>query len=91
MTDFGAQPSGGASSVREATAIAAIHAYRVSRHIPQSAIRVYRVSLVRFHVAPLSILEEIERRMTEGVAVGVLVREYWAPTGTWYLERAQLL
>jgi hypothetical protein len=49
------------------------------------------VSLVQFHVAPLSILEEIERRMTEGVAVGVLVREYWAPTGTWYLERAQLL
>lgn len=77
-----------AGSIRDATAIAAIHAYTPSTAIPHEAIRVYRVDLAPFHVGPLVLIEEIRRRLAEGrsESIEALIREYWAPTGTWHIQ-----
>lgn len=94
ILDAGRMPSAGtksravlaARSVRDATVLAAIRAHtNVPRH---SAIHVYRVELAPFHSAPTAVYEEICRRGLLGFSVEPLVREYWHPTGLWYLQEA---
>ena len=77
-----------ARSLRDATAIVAIRAYSPSTATPHEAIRVYRVGLNPFHVGPLAAIEEIERRLESRQDKGAeaLVREYWEPTGVWYIQ-----
>lgn len=75
-----------AGSIREATAIAAIRAYSPRAATPHSAIRVYRVLLEPFHVAPVVVLEELQRRVVAHSQVQPLIREYWEPTGSWQLN-----
>lgn len=84
--------SGGRSScvwaspnVREATAIASIHARWRGDSIPHLAIRVYRVRLERFHSGPVAIIEELQQRLLTGAPVEQLIREYWNPTGAWHV------
>lgn len=62
-----------ASSVKDATAMAAIRAYRVSRRVPHSVIRVCQVQIPPIHVAPLAILEEIQNCLMRGDSVQPLM------------------
>jgi hypothetical protein len=75
-----------AAGVNEATAIAALRAYKPGAPASHSAIRVYQVQMEPLHTAPVVILEEVQRRLAEGIAVHSLVEEYWRPTGTWHLK-----
>jgi hypothetical protein len=77
-----------ASSITDATAIAAIRSYSRSAPVPHAAIRVYRVQLVPLHIGPVAVISELQNRLAAGRAaqVGPVVQEYWEPTGTWYLQ-----
>jgi len=77
-----------ASSIKDATAIAAIRSYSHSAPVPHAAIRVYRVNLARFHIGPVAIIGELQNRLAagRGAEVEPVIREYWQPTGTWYLQ-----
>ena len=75
-----------AATVTDATAMAAIRAYKVSPRLPHTSIRVYQVQLAPLHVAPLAILEEVRSRLLRGDSLQSLVQEYWAPTGHWHLR-----
>lgn len=77
-----------AEGIRDATAIAAIRVYSRSLPVPHEALHVYRVELAPFHVGPLAIIEELERRFVtqQSGAADALIREYWAPTGVWHLR-----
>ena len=96
ILDAGRMPSAGtksravlaARSVRDATVLAAIRAHTGATALPHSAIHVYRVELAPFHSAPVAVYEEICRRGPLGFGVQPLVREYWHPTGLWYLQEA---
>jgi hypothetical protein len=77
-----------AASIKDATAIAAIRSYSRSAPVPHEAIHVYRVQLVPFHIGPVAILGELRNRLAAGMTAqtGPVIREYWEPTGTWYLQ-----
>jgi hypothetical protein len=77
-----------ASSIKDATAIAAIRSYSRSAPVPHAAIRVYRVQLVPLHIGPVAVIGELQNRLAAGkeAQVGPVIREYWEPTGTWYLQ-----
>ncbi len=75
-----------ATSVREATAIAAIRAYSRFTRTPHDAIHVYKVRLDPFHIAPFVILEELQRRVLARSEVESLIREYWQPVEPWHLK-----
>ena len=77
----------GASSIRDATAIAAIRSYSLTAPLPHETIRVYRVDLQPFHVGPVAIIDEVQARLEAGaVNVEQLACEYWKPTATWHLQ-----
>ena len=94
--DAGRQPStvcrcmtvSAASSIKEATAIAAIRSYSRSAPVPHAAIRVYRVQLVPIHIGPVAIIGELRNRLAtgRGAELDPVIREYWEPTGLWYLH-----
>jgi hypothetical protein len=94
--DAGRQPStvcrcmtvSAASSIKEATAIAAIRSYSNSAPVPHAAIHVYRVQLVPIHIGPVAIIGELQSRLAtgRGAQVEPAIREYWEPTGIWYLQ-----
>jgi hypothetical protein len=81
-----------ATSVKDATAIAAIRSYSAATYNPflpvdpYSAIHVYRVELVPFHSAPVALLEELQDRLIMGGTHEALVQEYWEPTVGWRLR-----
>jgi len=77
-----------ASSIQDATAIAAIRSYSRSAPVPHAAIRVYRAELVPFHIGPLAIIGELQNRLAAGrtAQIGAVIREYWQPTGLWHLR-----
>jgi hypothetical protein len=77
-----------ASSIKDATAIAAIRSYSRSAPVPHEAIRVYRAQLVPLHIGPVAVIGELQNRLAAGRAapVGPVIREYWEPTGIWYLQ-----
>ena len=76
-----------ASSIRDATAIAAIRSYSRSAPVPHEALHVYRVELQPFHVGPVAIIEEMQTRLEVGEArLGQLVCQYWEPTATWHIQ-----
>jgi len=77
-----------AASIKDATAIAAVRSYSRSAPVPHEAIHVYRVQLVPLHVGPVAIIVELQNRLAAGRAaqVGPVIREYWEPTGLWYLQ-----
>jgi hypothetical protein len=78
-----------ASSIQDATAIAAIYSYSRTAPVPHDAIHVYRVQLVPFHVGPVALIDELQGRLAAGTGAVVcepLIREYWEPTGTWYVQ-----
>ena len=68
--------------------MAAIRSYSRSTPVPHEAIRVYRAQLVPFHIGPVAIIRELQNRLAAGRAaqVGPIIREYWEPTGIWYLQ-----
>ena len=75
------------SSIRDATAIAAIRAHLRSRPVPYDAIHIYRVWLVPFHIGPVAVIDVLHERLESagGAPIEPLIREYWNPTGTWHL------
>lgn len=77
-----------ASSIKDATAIAAVRSYSRSATVPHAAIRVYRVQLVPLHIGPIAIIGELQNRLAagRGTEFEPVVREYWEPTGIWYLQ-----
>lgn len=81
-----------ATSINDATAIAAIRSYSASPYIPimpldpYASIYVYRVELVPFHSAPVAILEELQERLLTGMPHEALVQEYWEPREGWRLR-----
>jgi hypothetical protein len=79
-----------ATSVVDATAIAAIRSYSPGKTSswtdPYAGFHVYQVELEPFHVAPIAILKELLDRMTSGAPVAALVREYWQPKEPWLLN-----
>jgi len=77
-----------ASSIRDATAIAAIRSYSRSAPIPHAYIHVYQVQLVPFHAGPVAVIEELQSRLLAGrqASLEPLIREYWEPMGTWNLQ-----
>lgn len=77
-----------ASSIKDATAIAAIRSYSRSAPVPHTAIRVYRAQLVPFHIGPVAIIGELQNRLTAGRTAQIepVIREYWKPTGIWHLQ-----
>lgn len=76
-----------ASSVRDATAIAAIRSYSQAAPVPHEALRVYRVDLQPFHIGPVAIVDEIQARLKTGAArLEQLIRQYWKPTATWHIQ-----
>jgi hypothetical protein len=76
-----------ASSIRDATAIAAIRSYSRTVPVPHEAIHVYRVDLHPFHLGPVGILDEVRARLeTAAGNLELLVRQYWEPTGTWHIQ-----
>jgi len=77
-----------ALSIKDATAIAAICSYSHSAPVPHTAIRVYRVQLVPLHIGPIAVVGELQNRlaMGRGADLRPIIREYWEPTGTWYLQ-----
>jgi hypothetical protein len=80
---------GAALSIQDATAIAAIYSYSRTTRVPHDAIHVYRVELVPFHIGPVALIGELQSRLAAGRgrdACEPLVREYWEPTGTWYVQ-----
>lgn len=77
-----------ASSVRDATAIAAIRAYSRTRFAPYEAIHMYRVRLVPLHIGPVAVIDVLHERLSAGAetaAMKPLIRAYWEPTGIWNL------
>lgn len=77
-----------ASSIKDATALAAIRSYSHSAPVPHAAIRVYRVQLVPIHIGPVALIGELQNRLAtgRGAEVEPVTREYWKPTGIWYLQ-----
>jgi hypothetical protein len=77
-----------ASSIKDATAIAAIRSYSRSAPVPHAAIRVYRVQLVPLHIGPVAVIGELQNRLAAGRAlqVGPVIQEYWEPTGIWHVQ-----
>lgn len=77
-----------ASSVLDATAIAAIRCYSPSKPLAHEAIHVYRVRLAHFHLGPVAILEEVEDRLQSRSqpTLDSLISEYWTPTSGWHLN-----
>jgi hypothetical protein len=77
-----------ALSIKDATAIAAIRSYSRSAPVSHAAIRVYRVRLVPLHIGPVAVIGELQNRLAAGRAaqVELVIREYWEPTGIWYLQ-----
>ena len=76
-----------ASSVRDATAIAAIRAYSRTRFGPYEAIPVYRLGLVPLHIGPVAVIDVLHECLGAGAgaaAMEPLIRENWDPTGTWH-------
>ena len=76
------------SSIKDATAVAAIRSYSRSAPVHHEGIHVYRVQLVPFHIGPVAIIGELQNRLAAGRAAQVepIIREYWEPTGMWYLQ-----
>lgn len=81
-----------ATSINDATAIAAIRSYSALPYIPimpldpYASIYIYRVELVPFHSAPVAILEELQERLSTGMPHQALVQEYWEPGEEWRLR-----
>jgi hypothetical protein len=49
---------------------------------------VYQVQLVPFHTGPVAVIDELQHRLLagRGGSLEPLIREYWEPMGTWYLQ-----
>jgi hypothetical protein len=75
-----------AASVRDATVIGAIRFERGRESPSLSWLHVYRVQAVPFHAGPLAVLRELGRRVRTGGSLESLVRQYWQPTGVWYIR-----
>lgn len=75
-----------ALGVRNATAIASIRLERGWTAEAPPRFYVYRVLGEPFHVGPLAVVEELCRRVQTGGPLESLVREYWKPTGIWYIQ-----
>lgn len=76
-----------ASSIRDATAIAAIRSYSRAIPVPHEAIHVYRVELQPFHLGPVAVIDELRARLATGAGnLELLARQYWEPTGTWHIQ-----
>jgi hypothetical protein len=77
-----------ASSIKDATAIAAIRSYSRPAPVPHAAIHVYRAQLVPVHIGPVAVIGELQHRLAvrRGAQVESVIREYWEPTGLWYLQ-----
>lgn len=76
-----------ASSIRDATAIAAIRSYSRVAPVPHEALHVYRVDLQPFHAGPVAIIEEMQSRLEAGEAgLEQLVCQYWEPTAAWHIQ-----
>lgn len=75
-----------ASSIRDATAIAAIRA--PDARTPYTAIHVYRVELVPAHIGPLAVIDVLQERLEKRARAPIepLIREYWRPTRAWHLQ-----
>jgi hypothetical protein len=74
-----------AGSIRDATVIAAIRAEVELKAVSSSQLRVYRVQGEPFHSGPMAIIEELCQRMRARGPRKELIREYWNPSGIWYL------
>jgi hypothetical protein len=55
-----------ASSIQDATAIAAIYTYSRIAPVPHVAIHVYRVQLVPCHIGPVALIDEMQNRLAAG-------------------------
>lgn len=77
-----------ASSIRDATALAAIHSHSRTAPVAHERIRVYRVELTPFHMGPLAVIDELQARLEAASAATIepLVAEYWAPSGAWHVQ-----
>ena len=76
-----------ASSIRDATAIAAIRSYSRTALVPHEEIHVYRVDLQPFHAGPIAIIDELRARLETGAeGLALLVRHYWESTGIWHIQ-----
>lgn len=75
-----------ASSILDATAMAAIRCYSRTAPVPHEALHIFRVDLQSFHVGPVAIIDELQARMQTGASLQPLIREYWQPTTTWHIR-----
>jgi hypothetical protein len=76
-----------ASSIQDATAIAAIRSYSRTVPVPHEAIHVYRADLRPFHLGPVAIIEELRVRLETGAGnLERLARQYWERSGMWHIQ-----
>lgn len=64
--------------------LAFAYLFAIKQNWPSNQIRLYEVTMDKFHRAPMAIVHAVQRRLEASKDASVLLDEYWSPQHSWY-------
>lgn len=64
--------------------LAFAYLFAIKQGWPSDQIRLYEVTMKKFHRAPMAVVHAVQRRLEVSRDASVLLSEYWSPKGKWH-------
>lgn len=64
--------------------LAFAYLFAIKQKWPSDQIRLYEVTMDKFHRAPMAVIHAVQRRLEASKDASALLSEYWSPKREWY-------